>query len=552
VEEDAFLVSRQALCDFLQPAGDGEKLHQKLIDISREQNSHWLTPLWHEQYLAYRGRLAGSLNYYVVLDNERFAARHTVATLAAGLVDALTREYLDVVSRRLPVERLDGRPLCMSQYDRMFKAVRLPLPQKDRYILYPPADPHHVVVFYRNRLYQVNVTDGQGKPLSTDGLASQIQRLMNEARPDQGPGVGVLTTACRDDAAQIYEAIAQDPVNQQSLDVIRTALFVLCIDPKTEDRQSLQKRMLLSTGRNRYFDKSCQIILTENLEIGFNGEHTAVDGTPWFQLLNRVVDRLAGEGTAVAAPAAATMPEELAWNVTGEIRTALGRMLAEHQAVADSLYVDHLDFRHYGKEQIKQWGMSPDAFFQVVLQLAQFRTFGQLRSTYESVSMRHFAQGRTECARAVHGETLRFVRAACTEPDAGGELKSLFLEAQRAHTERIRQCREGLGIERHLFALRSVYEEQGASLGIDHRPALFDSPGYRQLTHDFISTSGAGSGNISLFGFGPVTDDGYGIGYVIRDDSLHVTLSTHRVHREKGIQLLHHLEEGLQKARRMS
>ncbi|MDW7671713.1 MAG: choline/carnitine O-acyltransferase, partial [Bacillota bacterium] len=109
-----------------------------------------------------------------------------------------------------------------------------------------------------------------------------------------------------------------------------------------------------------------------------------------------------------------------------------------------------------------------------------------------------------------------------------------------------RQCREGLGIERHLFALRSVYEEQGASLGIDQRPALFDSPGYRQLTHDFISTSGAGSGSISLFGFGPVTDDGYGIGYVIRDDSLHVTLSTHRVHREKGIQLLHYLEEGLQ------
>jgi carnitine O-acetyltransferase len=114
VEEDAFLVSRQALHDFLQPAGDGEKLQQKLIDISRQQNSHWLTPLWNEQYLAYRGRLAGSLNYYVVLDNHRFAARHTVATLAAGLLDALTREYLDVVSRRLPVERLE-RPAAVHE-----------------------------------------------------------------------------------------------------------------------------------------------------------------------------------------------------------------------------------------------------------------------------------------------------------------------------------------------------------------------------------------------------------------------------------------------------
>lgn len=43
-------------------------------------------------------------------------------------------------------------------------------------------------------------------------------------------------------------------------------------------------------------------------------------------------------------------------------------------------------------------------------------------------------------------------------------------------------------------------------------PELFTDPGYNLLATSVLSTSNCGNPALRLFGFGPVTPDGYGIG----------------------------------------
>lgn len=53
-------------------------------------------------------------------------------------------------------------------------------------------------------------------------------------------------------------------------------------------------------------------------------------------------------------------------------------------------------------------------------------------------------------------------------------------------------------------------------------PAIFTDPGWQLLNTSILSTSNCGNPALRLFGFGPVAADGYGIGYIIKEDGISV------------------------------
>ncbi len=53
-------------------------------------------------------------------------------------------------------------------------------------------------------------------------------------------------------------------------------------------------------------------------------------------------------------------------------------------------------------------------------------------------------------------------------------------------------------------------------------PSIFTDHGWNILNTSIISTSNCGNPALRLFGFGPVAADGYGIGYIIKDDGISV------------------------------
>ena len=53
-------------------------------------------------------------------------------------------------------------------------------------------------------------------------------------------------------------------------------------------------------------------------------------------------------------------------------------------------------------------------------------------------------------------------------------------------------------------------------------PAIFTDNGWHVLNRSILSTSNCGNPALRLFGFGPVAADGYGIGYIIKDEGISV------------------------------
>jgi len=89
---------------------------------------------------------------------------------------------------------------------------------------------------------------------------------------------------------------------------------------------------------------------------------------------------------------------------------------------------------------------------------------------------------------------------------------------------------------RHLYALYCLLQREltGEKLDVNpddpppspsnwpprQLPGIFTDPGYSLLSTSIISTSNCGNPALRLFGFGPVAADGYGIGYIIKDDGI--------------------------------
>ena len=70
-----------------------------------------------------------------------------------------------------------------------------------------------------------------------------------------------------------------------------------------------------------------------------------------------------------------------------------------------------LAYSTYGKNLIKKFRMSPDAYVQMVIQLAYYKKYGVSRSTYESAQTRKFKHGRTETCRTVSIDSVAVVKA---------------------------------------------------------------------------------------------------------------------------------------------
>lgn len=166
-------------------------------------------------------------------------------------------------------------------------------------------------------------------------------------------------------------------------------------------------------GKNRFYDKH-QLIVFENGKSGFLGEHSCMDGTPTLRLNEFVLAALAhGKVDLGSAPAGAQLepPQEL----TFTLDTPTKKNISESEARFDTLVGAHemevLHYEGYGKEFIKGHKASPDAWAQMVKQLAFHKMFGRPGVCYESAQTRKYQLGRTEVIRSASKESKAWAEA---------------------------------------------------------------------------------------------------------------------------------------------
>lgn len=548
VSEEQFQETTNIIQRFFEGNGKAEVLQEKLHEWDENREGSWLKPFWDNLYLRYRGSLPTGVHFNILLENKQYKKRYTLSELAGKISYSVAELYHAIIDEEVPPAKMKETPLDMSQYKKFFRSVRIPRLEKDLFHVAPfDKNNNHVILLYKSNVYKVNVTNNKGAIYQSKDIANEIEAIFQKEH-HEGVNVGMFTAAERDEAAKIYDQLSTSKVNANILKTIAESLVVISMDEESESSEEAIKNLMLS-GRNKYFDKTIQVVITKSGRLGYSIEHSAVDGTTIFTVISHVNEGLRKTSSETVYTTEKPKAEKQEWEVSKDVQESLAKFQKEQAQTKKDFHIKSRTFEAFGSDEIKRLNLSPNAFFHMALQIAQYRTFGKLRSVYEPVLTRFFYEGRTECARATSREKLNLASALESGELNNETLYTLMQEAGDAHSLRIIECQKGLGIERHMYGLEQMYYLHGTDLGMKELPEIFNDNGYLTMRYDFISTSGMAYDNVKYRIFGPIVEDGYGLAYILLDESISINISCMTSEKENAKKLTDHLIEALHELR---
>jgi carnitine O-acetyltransferase len=154
-----------------------------------------------------------------------------------------------------------GTPLDMTQYTRLFGTARVPTDQGCRIDTDPLSK--HVVVLRRGQFFWFDVLDSHHRPLLTErALQLNLEAIVAEAdKTDMhemaAGAVGVLSTENRKVWAKRRDAMLEDATNRAMIEIVDSALFVVCLDDTApQSPNELAESMLCGTYK---IDRGAQV-----------------------------------------------------------------------------------------------------------------------------------------------------------------------------------------------------------------------------------------------------------------------------------------------------
>ncbi|CAD6904371.1 unnamed protein product [Tilletia laevis] len=544
------------------------QLQQRLIDVDRTTPDNWLDDrFWLQKaYHEWRVPLLINSNWWLMFTNDPNAPAglgehkgHGTADLAppkgaaalgeshwdeaqwgirraAWMTHRLLEFYRRLQDEDIVPDASRAGPFCMHQYTQLYGITRIPSLPHD-WNSQPSGKSRTITVIVRDNYYDLEVLAQDGKTiLAPAEIEKALWSIVEDAKRGDGAGVGVLSADARDTWAQNREhLLSLSPVNRTTLNAIEDSLFAIALDssilpvpsnhpvgtpasasPAYVDALARNCAGAGRGGHNRWFDKAMTLIFEPNGRAGLAGEHSPCDAL----IPSIVADYASG---VPCPPMSEPLPsssfaggawKKLEWVLDAKAQTAL--VEAEERAgltCADS-DIRELWFDEYGSEWIKKvGGHAPDAYLQMVLQLAHAKVHGYQVVTYETASTRLYKHGRTDVIRSFSKEAYEFVKAVRAGESDNKKLYQLLTAATSSHNQQTKTSSMGGGIDRHLLGLRLVFAASppaGADIPEVFKDELFaESQGWK------LSTSGLSAGDrLAGTGFGAGFPDGYGINYL--------------------------------------
>ncbi|KAI8987359.1 acyltransferase ChoActase/COT/CPT [Mycotypha africana] len=570
--EEEHAASIQSVNNFLQ--NEGPALQEKLKTYATDKSSY-IEEFWYDSYLHYTDPVVLNLNPFFLLEDDPTPQRNDQIIRASSLIYSTLTFVHALRTKHLEPDVIRGTPLCMSQFNRLFGTARIPT-ETGCYIAPDNQDEsRHIVVLAHSQFYHFEVFDESGDFVLTEKeIAANLRAILRDANETPAAevaknAVGVLTTENRRNWARLRKQLKSDPVNRANLKVIDSALFMVCLDhvkPTSSEELSnnmlcgtynLEGGMQVGTCTNRWYDK-LQIIVCQNGSAGINFEHTGVDGHTVLRYVSDIYtdtilrfaktinsqtqsifhnyrQRRNSSNQGSASGFFDHNPRKIEWHMTEEVE--LGVRFAETR-LSDLILQNEikvLEFDNYGKNFITDMKMSPDAFVQMAIQAAYYGLYGKSECTYEPAMTKAFLHGRTEAIHSVTPLSCKFVQTFYSEKAQPSEKLQSLREALKAHTMITKECSQGQGQDRHLYALECLWDRLYKN---EKKPQIFTDAGWKTLNNTVISTSNCGNPALRLFGFGPVVSNGFGIGYIIKEDRISFAASSKHRQTERFLQSL--------------
>mmetsp|Transcript_20324 Transcript_20324/g.26371 ORF Transcript_20324/g.26371 Transcript_20324/m.26371 type:complete len:663 (+) Transcript_20324:76-2064(+) len=544
-------------------AEEGAQLYEELKDYDKTANSY-IEEFWNASYTNFQGPLVLNVNPIFVLEDDPTPSRNNQIARASSLILSSLKFIRALRHEKLSPDMWKKTPLCMSQFRYLFGSARVPSTTSEGCDeIINSQDSNHIILIRRGQLYYFEALSSDFSISITEReIIKNIKMIIKDAETlsdaeAAASSIGVLTTEERPVWSRVRKRIESlSENNALSLDLIDKALFVLCLDNidlngASENAQNIlhgtyeinSEGIQIGTCISRWYDK-LQLIVSDNGLAGINFEHSAVDGhtvlryasDTFTDTIVRFAQTISGpirvnsfieqKNTPTKHSLPDTLPRKIEFDFDDDIRKSIH--FAECK-VSDRILRNEtriLEFTGYGKQYIVRNSMSPDAFVQIAIMSAYFNLYGEIVNTYESVQTKRFKHGRTEAGRSATAEALAFMKAYNDSTLSEKDIIDKLHVALKRHSHITREAASGHGVDRLLFALKGLYQKRNPSKPL---PSFFEDKGWSTLQTTVLSTSNCGNASLRHFGFGPVSNDGFGIGYIIKDDCINLCItSRHR------------------------
>lgn len=598
MSEEEMKEAERKIDAFGAPGGVGEVLQKRLeerreMEERKGGRGHWLEAWWDDlAYMGYRDSVVINVSYFYGFDlppntptplavnnvdpsTPTPFALHRAASTARGAL--LFRQQL--LTGQIEPDATKAGPMCMDSWRWMFDSCRIPHKPSDYALSFAPSSRDadigvdgHFIVVRKNRFWKVvnTVQDANGKKrlLSTEEIQKQLEYIVSQTT-ERKQAVGNLTASDRDNWADDYIILAGISENNKGvLHDIHSAAFVVCLDdtsptpsqsPFKVTPTSIMKngdststvsgadpvsfsRWLWHGGLagesnqlgNRWMDKAVQFIVAPNGEMGILGEHSTMDGTPTTRMCDQVLDAIYSPTfDHGVASASSIIPEALDFDISPELEKRISEAKKRSDELVSSQILTYY-LTEYGKQEIKTYGIGPDSWTQMVVQLAYDRwcrkhgkALGSREAggTYEAATTRKYKKGRTEAIRVVSNPVRRWIESMSAPSSSNEDKKRLLSEAAKQHIYDAKDAGNGMGIDRHLLGLRLLVQESDGAKALE----LFDDPLFQRAKKWVLSTSAIFSKHFPVYGWGEVVPDGFGVAYMTGyDDRLQFTITSRK------------------------
>lgn len=440
------------------------------------------------------------------------------------------------------------------------------------------ASSKHLLVISRGQYYTIDVLDENDDILYNDSLlASAFSHIL---RDSQEPGKCKNSTALGSLTSHSFKSwkYARKRLQKRypdELHLIDSALFVLVLDDSSSEESDAQvtssedcKRLFYGTSViderghqvgscvSRWYDK-LQLVVTADSKAAVIWDSFTCDGSvilrftsetytesilrlardvnagdPQFSLWPSISD---SKRPASKSPALELDPKIM----TNKISWDFSNILNTHVHLSETKLADLIskhDIFHvslpFGRRSAQRLGINPDSMIQVALQVAHYALYGRMVYGLEPISTRGFKNSRSCFISIQSKELLELCQEFISNSlDEQAKLEK-FREACESHSDKIRKAKHGGGYEKHFNALRYLFKfHDHFGIDLDSKDKevtenVFEDPLVKPFSAPELIVANCGNAATTTFGITPAVSQGFGVGYIIKDDQSDLTVTS--------------------------
>jgi len=500
-----------------------EELHRILtIHDSNHQNTSFLNGPWTEMYLKDRTPFPFNNTPYLGLSRDPNEQMNDPLLRACNILISTVRFHNSLNHKILNPEFLRGKPADMSQYRFLTASTRIPDRKSDYLKKY--EDSNHVLVICRGMFYKLDVKENGENIMPTESIYNALHCIKNHAysSPRNDCSIAYLSSTNRDVFAEIRPRLTTlSEQNARNLEIIDSAIFALILDDEVNEPVGMYKRGLKKgncnylggNGDSRWWDKSFSWIISDGGDAFITFEHSWGDGMAIRRLMKEVYTD-STENPSVSNPEHGTPSSfnELNFDLNDQIKSEIYKARSRYDNDQNSLSLSTLTIDK-GKSFFKSKKLSPDGILQLSFQAAYLRCITKFCPVYESVTMSGFLHGRTETLRSCTLESTQAARLIVENKSTRNELKSVIKNSGNKHRQLAIEASSGQGFDRHFWGMK-----HHARLNKLQLPKLLSNQTQKHMLNYNLSTSTLDMEFAGSFGFAPVVNRGFGIGYFCHEN----------------------------------